>query len=188
MDRVIGANSTLIINTGTVAANVQGWADVLATGALSGFSIFRNVSIGEGTAPLLSTPASPTTVILPFDNTVGGANGTFSTGIAIGNTSSSTATITATIWDTSGNKIASGVTVVYKAADTTGHKSNTWAGDTHDSFLLNDPVAGIAATVGIRGVIQFTTNAPGGGLTGVGLRVRYVGSTTTFTSVPVTAQ
>src|ERR1035441_1080715 len=147
---------------------------------------FRNVAIGEGTAPLVSLPASPTTLILPFDNTSGGANGTFSTGIALGNISGSSATVTATVWDTSGNQLASAVPVFFKAGDTNGHKSPTWAGNSHDSYLLNDATAGIPATAGIRGVVQF--QVVGGALTGVGLRVRTVGSTVTFTSVPVTAQ
>ena len=184
LDRVIAPNSALVINTGAVAANVQGWADVLATGTLSGFAIFRNVAIGEGTAPLQSQ--SPATLLLPFDNTTG-ANGTFSTGIAIGNISASSGTITATVWDTSGTQIASGQTVFFKAGDP-AHKSSTWAGNSHDSYLLNDVTAGIPATFGIRGVVQFQTSVPGGALTGVGLRVRTVGSTTTFTSVPTIAQ
>jgi hypothetical protein len=96
----INPNATLLITIGQLPSTVVGWADVLSSGPLGGFAIFRqtpqNGSPSEGTVPLQTT--FPSTIALPYDDTSG-----FVIGVALADLSTSTANVTATIWDDSGN-------------------------------------------------------------------------------------
>jgi hypothetical protein len=84
-------------------------------------------------------------------------------GVALANLSTSSATITATMWDDSGTLLGSqGITV---------------AGSGHTSFELPNRLPLTAAK---RGVVRFQSNVAGG-LAGLGLRFSPFG---TFTSVP----
>lgn len=154
----ISPNATLLITTGTLASTVVGWADVTSTGPVSGYAIFRTASsnspVSEGTVPL--STQFPSTITLPYDNTAG-----FVMGVALANLSASTANVTATIWDDSGNQL--------------GTQTITIAGNGHTSFVL--PTY-IALTAGKRGIVQFQSS---GGIAGLGLRFSPFG---TFTSVP----
>ncbi|MGC9972471.1 MAG: M36 family metallopeptidase, partial [Bryobacteraceae bacterium] len=72
LDRVINPKTTLVIDAGPgLASLVWGWADVLSSGAVSGFAIFRTkcptCTASEGTVPLQSSFQS--TLIVPYDNT-----------------------------------------------------------------------------------------------------------------------
>jgi hypothetical protein len=154
-----------------VAANSQGWAEVLANGAVSGFAVFRCASQGfnpqaagfvtpwEGTV-LLQSQLTAATMVLPFDNTGG-----FTTGFALGNLTGGAVTITATLYDDNGSQLGSAQTIPLNAyghmADMVGSR---W------TFAANK-----------RGVVKFT----GAAMTGLGLRASPYG---TLTSLPVALQ
>ena len=169
LNETIAPNTTLVITTLPQTNNVQCWADVQGSGALSGFGFYSN-GTSEAEVPLQSVIG--TTLTLPFDNTNGNT-----TGIALVNLASSQASFTATIWDQTGN-IVTTVPVTLTLADS--------AGNGHDSFMLP---AKIASTANIRGIIQFSGN-PGGNLNnpgqiaGLGLRVDSTGFTSMQTIVP----
>jgi len=154
-------NTTLLISMGDqVASTVVGWADVLSTVSIGGYAIFRwtpqNGSPSEGTVPLQSQ--FPSTFTLPYDNTAG-----FVMGVALANLSSSSAGVTATMWDDSGNQL--------------GSQAIEIAGSGHTSFDLPSQ---FPLTAGKRGIITFQSTATGG-IAGLGLRFSPF---STFTSVP----
>ena len=156
----INSNATLLLSTGGQAGTtVVGWADVLSSGSLGGYAIFRQTpnsgSPSEGTVPLQSQSSS--TITLPYDNTAG-----FVMGVALANLLTSSANVTATMWDANGNRL--------------GTQTITIAGNGHTSFVL--PIQ-LPVTAGRLGIVQFQS---AGGLAGVGLRFSPFG---TFTSVPV---
>ena len=159
VNATISPDATLLISMGNGATStVVGWADVLTSGALGGYAIFRtsgpNSPVSEGTVPLQAQ--FPSTVTLPYDNTAG-----FVMGVALVNLSTSSANITATIRDANGNQL--------------GAQTITIEGSGHDSFVLpND----LPQTAGQLGVVQFQAT---GGVAGLGLRFSPFG---TFTSVP----
>lgn len=169
LNETIAPNSTLVVATQPQATAVEGWADALSNGALSGFAVHTN-GTSEAAVPLQSMIGN--TFRLPFDNTNGA-----STGVALVNLAGVQANLTATIWDQFGNQIAA-VPVALTLTDADG--------DGHDSFMLP---ARIAATAGIRGIVQFVGNpgtalVPAGQVTGLGLRAEANGL---FTSVPTIA-
>ena len=155
----INPNSTLLISTGDqVASTVVGWADVLSTGPLSGYAIFRSTPQtgppSEGTVPLQGQ--FPFTVTLPYDNTAG-----FVMGVALANLSTSFATVAVTMWDDIGNQL--------------GTQFLSIAGSGHTAFVLPNQ---LPLTSGRRGIVRFQAT---GGIAGLGLRFSPFG---TFTSVP----
>jgi hypothetical protein len=169
LNRVINPNTTLVVATGSgVAANSQGWAEVSANGAVSGFGVFRYAPHGldpqatgfitpwEGTVPL-QTQLAATTMVLPFDNTGG-----FSTGFALGNLTAAHATVTATLYDENGSQLGSAQSVSLSAY---GHLADMVG--TRWTF-----------SAGKRGVIEFA----GPAMTGLGLRASPYGA---LTSAPV---
>jgi virginiamycin B lyase len=162
VNATMNPNTTLLISMGDqVASTVVGWADVTSSGSLGGYAIFRqnspNGSPSEGTVPLQTQ--SPSTITLPFDNTAG-----FTMGVALANLSTSSANITATIWDDSGTQL--------------GTQNITVAGSGHTSFVLPTQ---IALTSGKRGIVRFQSTASGG-IAGLGIRFSPFAA---FTSVPV---
>jgi hypothetical protein len=155
----INPNATLLISTGDrVASTVVGWADVLSTGSLGGYAIFRQTpqtgSPSEGTVPLQSQ--FPSTITLPFDDTAG-----FVMGVALANLSTAFASVTVTMWDDVGNQL--------------GTQFISIAGNGHTAFVLPNQ---FPLTVGKRGIVKFQAT---GGITGLGLRFSPFG---TLTSVP----
>jgi hypothetical protein len=172
LDRVLNAKTGLVIACGSgQAVNVQGWVDVLATATVSGFAVFTYAPGGltpgvpgfvtpwEGTVPL-QTQLTPTTMVLPFDNTNG-----FNNGVAIGTLSNSAATITATFYDINGNALGT-------------PQSIPLAANGHTSFMLylNYPF-----TANKLGSVVFT----GTTVMGLGLRASPYG---TLTAVPTILQ
>jgi sugar lactone lactonase YvrE len=157
----INPNGTLLLSTGDgIPSTAVGWANVLSTGSISGFAIFRFIGpsgVSEGTVPLQSTQASYSKITVPFDNT---AN--FQTGVALANLSSSPVTVTATVWDQSGSPI--------------DMQSFTLLANGHTAFNV---ATQWTSTDNKQGIIVLQSN--GGGLTGLGLRFSPFG---TFTSVP----
>jgi hypothetical protein len=170
LNAVIPQNTTLAVGTGTLSATVQGWADVLSNGTLTGFAVFRYAPQGlrsgsgittpwEGTVPL-QTQLSPTAITVPFDNTNG-----FATGVALGNLTASVLNLTATFYDDSGNPVGWPQTL-------------SLAGNGHTSFVLSSQYAFIANA---KGIMRVT----GGALMGLGLRASPYG---TLTAVPLPLQ
>lgn len=155
----INPNATLLISTGDqVASTVVGWADVLNTGFLGGYAVFRSTpqtgSPSEGTVPLQSQNSS--TITLPYDNTAG-----FVMGVALANLSTSFTSVTVTMWDDIGNPL--------------GTQNLNIAGSGHTAFVLPNQ---FPLTGGRRGIVKFQS---AGGIAGLGLRFSPFG---TFTSVP----
>jgi hypothetical protein len=163
VDASIPANSTLVISAGAGMANmVWGSAEVLSTGALSGYAIFRSTGsdgkISEGTSPLQTDFQSTLTV--PFDNLNGNQMG-----VALMNLGSAAA-ITATVYDETGAQLAAATPIQLAA---TGHSA----------FVLSSQAS---LTANTRGYVVFQN--PSGSLSGLGLRFISDG---TFTSVPAMA-
>jgi hypothetical protein len=160
LNAVIGPNATLVVDTGQqVAATITGWVDVLSSGPINGFAIFRtsaNGTTSEGTSPLQAKFQSR--LNLPYDNRAG-----FITAVALANLSAAGATITATVWDPAGKQI--------------GVQTLTMAANGHTSFLLPSL---LAVTAGQQGIVQLQSST--GNIAAVGLRASPQG---TFTSVPV---
>ena len=155
--------ATLLIQSdGQSSTAVTGWADVLSTAPLAGYTVFHYTSQGgvqsEGTVALETSPQ--TTFQLPYDNTNG-----LTTAVAITNLAPVfTSTITATLWDTSGTPLA----VRTLSLPSLGHVA----------FALTDHFPEAA---GNRGIVVFS-NITGGNITGLGLRVNPAGG---ITSVPM---
>ena len=168
LDRVINPDTTLVVGTGALTSTVEGWADVLSGAAVSGFAIFRYAPQGLTPGPGVATPweatvpmqsqLSPSTMILPFDNTNG-----FATGVALGNLSASAATVTATLYDDSGDELGT--------PQTMGLAANG-----HASFMMN---VNMPFTANKRGIVEFT----GTTLMGLGLRASPYGTLTSFPAV-----
>jgi hypothetical protein len=161
LNGVINPNTTLTISTGDqIPSTFVGWADVLSSGSVSGFAIFRqttaNGTASEGTVPLQGQ--FPSKIVLPYDNTAG-----FVTGVAISNLSTVSVTVTATIWDQNGFQLSV--------------QSIALPGNGHTSFAFPDR---LGVTAGKQGIVAFQSSGSGG-LTGLGLRFSPFG---TFTSVP----
>ena len=159
VNATISPNATWLISTGDqVASTVVGWADVLSSGSLGGYAIFRtsspNSPVSEGTVPLQSQ--YPSTITLAYDNTAG-----FVMGVALANLSTSSANIRADVWDDSGNQLQPATFTI--------------AGSGHTSFVLPNQ---LPLTAGKRGIVRFQAT---GGIAGLGLRFSPFG---TFTSVP----
>jgi N-acyl-D-amino-acid deacylase len=156
----LGPNESYVIQTEAAGTAVKvGWADVQASGNLAGYSIFRYRSSGlpdsEGTAAL--DIGSPTSIVLPYDNSVG-----FHTGMALANLGITTNNITARLLDIRGSLLSS--------------QQITLGPQGHMSFFIDQQFPAAANQLGI---LQLQSSA---GLTVVGLRFSPTG---TFTSVPV---
>jgi hypothetical protein len=166
VDRTLGPGATLLIESEAQpsSATLVGWAEVIGSGQVAGFAVFRqrrpDGRDSEGTAPLESTRTS--NLVLLYDSTGG-----FSTGTALVNLTTDSVIINATIRDENGTQI--GLQAV--ALPAMGHTSFAVA----DRFSI---------TSGRRGIIEFQ-NTAGGAVTGLGLRFSPFGS---FTSVPITVR
>ena len=101
---MLGPGETAQIRTAASTASIAvGWASILATAPLSGFSAYVMSPFGldvEVTAALATQ--SPTAITLPFDQTNGGH-----TGVAIANVTTVAATVTAAFLNQNGVQIGS---------------------------------------------------------------------------------
>lgn len=158
----VASNATLLIETtAQTSTGTTGWAEVIATGNITGYGVFHYTSVSgdqsEGTIPLEAT--FQPSFIMPYD----GSNG-FSTGVALTNLVAAQTVVTATVYNESGSQLAA--------------KNITLPSNGHTSFTLTDQFPG---TVTHRGIIEF--KAPGtANITGLGLRVNPEGG---FTSIPL---
>jgi hypothetical protein len=163
VERMIAANGTLIIETEASATSTTtiGWADVRCSAAVSGYAIFRQKhgdnTESEGTA-ILDT-RTPSDLLLPFDNL-----NTYSTGVALVNLATDTATVSVIYRDDTGAEI----TRDQLAIVANGH-------------LAYSMPARLSTLNGRRGVAEFITNQ-NAGLTALGLRFN---PTLNFTNLPV---
>jgi len=163
VDRTVEPGATLLVESEAPAssATLVGWAEVISSGPVSGFAIFRQRGQdgrdAEGTAPLESSRAS--SLVLPFDNTAG-----FATGVALVNSATEAVIINATIRDDNGAQI--------------GLQAVALPAMGHTSFAVADR---FSVTNSRRGIIELQ-NTAGGAITGLGLRFSPFGS---FTSVPI---
>jgi uncharacterized protein (TIGR03118 family) len=154
----LGPNSSVVIQMpATTPAIAVGWADVVATGPLTGFLTF-DLGSGPALEGTMSFDARlSTSLLLPYDNTSGNQ-----TALAIANQSASAQTITVTVFDQNGTQL-------------TSSPMNLPAFG-HTSFFVNTQFSQSANQLGL---VQFQGSA---GVTGVGLRFTAAGS---FTSIPI---
>ena len=150
----VGPNSSVVIQPDSSASSVsEGWADVLATGPLSGYSTLALNVAGlpelSATVPLDSRLLS--SMMLPFDNTRGNQ-----TAVAVSNQSSTTQTATLIVLDQNGLQL-----------DTVQISLAPFG---HSSFFLSSKVAKAANQLGI---LQIQSGA---GVSGIGLRFGPTGS------------
>jgi uncharacterized protein (TIGR03118 family) len=153
----VGPNDSMVIQSAAAASMAVGWADVLASGPLSGYLAFEATSPldSQGTVPLDGRLA--TSMLMPYDNTAG-----YQTGVALANQSSAAQAVTVTLFDQNGVQLSSS-------------KMNLPAYG-HSSFFLNSQFSKSANQLGIMQV------QGSGGITGVGLRISPQGS---CTSIPI---
>jgi len=161
LNRTLGAGAGLVIATTGPASRAaqQGWAQLLADGAVSGFAVFASSISGgaqEAVAPLQS--ASTGSWVLWFDNTGG-----YATGVALANLASLPATVPAVVRDDTGTILAAGPVTLAALA--------------HVAFVVTTQYP---QTAGKRGSIEFQT-PPGGQIGVLGLRASGSGA---LTSVP----
>jgi hypothetical protein len=137
-----------------------GWAQLTTTGNVSGFAVFQiEKTLQEAVVPLEARQAG--VYVLAFDN-----SGGLTTGLAIANASSQTATIPAVVRNDAGQQIAAGSLVV--------------AAHGHTSFMLTDTGhGGYAQTADKRGTIEFDTPS-GGQISVLGIRATGAGIITTI--------
>jgi hypothetical protein len=153
-------NDSIVIQSAASTSTIAvGWADIQATGPLTGFLTFGESSSGgpapEGTVSL-DTRLS-TSLLLPYDNT-----NSNQTGLAIANQSSTAQTFTVTVLDQNGTQLSS--------------SPMTLPAFGHSSFFVNSQFTQSANQLGI---VQFQGS---GGVTGIGLLFSPAGS---FTSIPI---
>jgi hypothetical protein len=136
-----------------------GWAQLLATGSVSGFGIFRfPAAKWEAVVPLETRTAN--SYIVAFDNTA-----SLATGVAVANITAMSAVVTVTIRNDAGTSI--------------GAATIDLPGQGHTTFMLNSQYP---VTAGKRGTVEFrTTNS--GVISVLGLRAN--GSA--LTTLPVLA-
>lgn len=161
VDRTLAGNSLVVLESAAPADPIPhvGSAQLLSSGALNGFAIFKNTASGqEATVPLETASASSYTLV--YDNTGG-----LVTGVALANIATVPATIPVVLQDDNGAALGTG-TISLPAQ---GHKS----------FVLTQDYP---ATAGQRGSMRFETPA-GGQISALGLRV----NGTAVTSIPVLA-
>ncbi len=160
----LNANAMLVLDTTGPASQTLavGSSQLLTSGAIGGFAIFKNTLSGqEAVVPLETRNAS--SYLLAFDNT-----GALATGLAIANVANSAANVNVVIRDDTGAQIGTG--------------SIGLAAEGHDYFMLTDATKGFPVTSGKRGTVEFDT-PQGGQISILGLRA----NGNALTSLPVLA-
>jgi hypothetical protein len=168
-DETLGAGATVILDTGPVSGTpATGWAQLLTSGGMDGFTVFTFMPTGQAaTVPLETRNAS--SYLLSFDNT-----GAVSTGLAIANLANGAASVKVVVRDDGGSQIGTGSIELEPQG--------------HNSFMLTDPTYGFPVTAGMRGVVEFDT-PPGGRISVLGLRANAIPNSSGFalTTLPVLA-
>ena len=150
LDENLDAGATLVLDTtGPASQALVGASQLLTSGNMSGFAIFKYVPSGqEAVVPLETRNAG--SYVLAFDNT-----GQLATGLAITNLATSAADIGVVLRNDTGVQIGTG--------------SISLAAEGHASFMLTDAQQGFPITAGIRGTVEFDT-PQGGQIAVLGLR------------------
>jgi virginiamycin B lyase len=159
--------SLTITAAGSTSPSVQvGSAQLAATGAVDGFTIFHQIPTGqEAVVPLETRNAG--SYRLAFDNTDG-----IVLGVAVQNASAQAAVIPVVVRDDTGAVISTpGATI-------------SVAGSGHKSFVLSDPLLGFPITANKRGTIEFD-RPPSGQISVLGLR--FTPPNNALTTVPALA-
>jgi hypothetical protein len=154
----IAANQSVALLTASPGAAISvGWADVLSSGPLEGYSVLSfNPTRSEGTVQFDTRLSS--TLVLPYDNT----NGSL-TSVAVANQSSAPTTLTVLLLDQGGSQLASSQIPLAAFGQT--------------SFYVTNQFPQAANRIGL---IKFQN--PAGDVTGTGLLFYPGGS---FTSLPI---
>ncbi len=163
-DETLGAGATLVLDTTGPATQttVTGWSELLTSGNIGGFAIFKYTPTGqEAVVPLETRDAG--SYLLAFDNT-----GQLATGLAIANLATSAANVGVVIRDDSGAQIGAG--------------SISLPAQGHNSFMLTDATNGFPITANKRGTVEFDT-PQGGQISVLGLRANGAA----LTSLPLLA-
>lgn len=165
IDQSINPGAQLIVNSSAAPNTATGWAQLSATGNVSGFAIFEDLLTNYQAVVPLETRNAPA-YVLAFDN-----SGGVTTGLAIANPSPQAATIPVRVRNESGHPIATGTLAL--------------AGQGHTSFMLTDTLhGGYAQTAGQRGTVEFDTPS-GGQISVLGLRAN---NGKALTTLPVLAE
>ena len=137
------------------ALGISGWAQLTASGAVSGFEVFRWTTYGQEASVPLET-RSPGSFLLVFDNMSG-----LTTGVALSNTSATSVNVTQNIYDDSGTLLQT--------------SAMNLAARSHSSYLLpsHDP-----ATANTRGMVEYVVPT-GTQIALIGLRAKADGTLTT---------
>jgi len=163
VSQAINPNAVLVLDTTGPSQTVAvGSAQLLTSGGISGFGIFKDLPTGQEAVVPLET-RNALSYVLAFDNT-----GPLVTGLAIANLAGTPANVGVVIRNDAGTKIGSGAI--------------TLAAGGHNSFVLTDPTLGFPITANIRGTLEFDTPL-GGRITILGLRA----NGNALTSLPVLA-
>jgi hypothetical protein len=163
-DQALNANATLAVDTtGPTSQEVAvGSAQLLTSGNIGGFGIFKATSTGQEAMVPLET-RNATSYVLAFDDT-----GSLTTGVAIANLASTAANVGVVIRDDTGTRIGTGAISLPPQG--------------HSSFMLPDPAAGFPITASKRGTLE--VDPPQGGQIAI-LGLRANGNA--LTSLPVLA-
>ena len=160
VDATIEPNGTFVVESDAAASLVVGWADVQASGPLTGYAVFRFRTPGapdsEGAVPLDSRASS--SMVIPYDNMTG-----FQSGLALVNQSSAVTSVSVTVRDTDGLLVG----VAQIPLPSLGHAA----------FFVSDF---IPLARNRRGILEIQN--PAGNVTGIGLRFNPFG---TFVSLPI---
>ena len=141
--------------------SIAGSAQLVSSGNVSGFEIFRSTVSGQEASVPLET-RTPNSFVLVFDNTNG-----LTTGVALANSATEPANVTLNLLDDQGKPL--------------GTQSISLAPRGHTSFMLPDTYN---LTQNQRGMAEFVVPA-GGAISVIGLRAKSDG---TLTTIPVIAR
>jgi hypothetical protein len=163
-DENINAGATLVLDTTGPATQttVTGWSELLTSGNINGFAIFKYTPTGQGAVVPLET-RNAGSYVLAFDNT-----GELATGLAIANLATSAANVGVILRDDTGAQIGTG--------------SISLPAQGHNSFMLTDSTNGFPITATKRGTVGFDT-PQGGQISVLGLRANGAA----LTSLPLLA-
>ena len=161
LQRTLGPGTALALES-TGPVDQKGGAQLLTSGGIDGFAVFRYESTRQEAVVPLETRLTQT-FLLPFDNTNGYINA-----VAVSNVSAQSVTLNVSIID--------GATGGFK-----GSHALTLPGFGHQSFLL--PTA-YPETANSIGTVMFIGPPSGQQISVLGIRVNTKPANTPFTSVP----
>lgn len=158
--QILAPGTELVIQAQSTAATLTGSAQLVTSGTISGFAVFRyNPSGQEAVVPLETRNANA--YVLSYDNTNG-----LATGLAVANLTGSAATVQVILRDDAGTNL--------------GTQAISLPAQGHTSFILTQNYSAVANK---RGTVEFDT-PPGQPISVLGLRVNGAAVTT----IPVLAR